>query len=98
MPFIARYRKEMTGQLDEVQIDQILKFKKEFEDLEKRKKAIRKSISEQGGLPVELEQKIHSVDNLYLLEDLYLPYKKKRRTKADAARDLGLEPLARIIL
>ena len=98
IPFISRYRKEMTGNLDEVQIEQIVKFKAEFEELEKRKKSILKAISEQEALTPELESKILATNDLVHLEDLYLPYKKKRKTKADAARELGLEPLAKMLM
>jgi protein Tex len=98
IPFISRYRKEMTGDLDEVQIGRIVKLKTEFEELEKRKKAILKSISEQDVLTPELEAKILSTEDLLKLEDLYLPFKKTRRTKADAARELGLEPLAKMLM
>ena len=98
IPFISRYRKEMTGNLDEVQIEQIVKLKAEFEELEKRKKSILKAISEQEALTPELESKILATNDLVHLEDLYLPYKKKRKTKADAARELGLEPLAKMLM
>ncbi|GAB2766493.1 Tex family protein [Salinimicrobium soli] len=98
IPFIARYRKEMTGKLLEVQIESIVKAKAEFEELEKRKKTILKAISEQEELTEELEQKITSAKDLVQLEDLYLPYKKKRKTRADAAREKGLEPLAKILM
>lgn len=98
IPFISRYRKEMTGNLDEVQVGEILRFKMEFEELEKRKKTILKAISEQEALTPELEEKINQATDLTRLEDLYLPYKKKRKTKADAARDLGLEPLAKMLM
>ena len=98
IPFISRYRKEMTGNLDEVEIGRIAKAKTEFEELEKRKKAIVKAISEQDALTTELENKISETKDLTVLEDLYLPYKKKRKTKADVARELGLEPLAKILM
>lgn len=98
IPFISRYRKEMTGNLDEVQIGEIVKYKTGFEELEKRKKAILKSISEQEALTPELEEKISSTYDLTQLEDIYLPFKKKRKTKADAARENGLEPLAKILM
>ena len=73
IPFIARYRKEQTGNLDEVQISEIVKFKNQFEELEKRKETILKAIEEQGALTDELKQKILTTDNLITLEDLYLP-------------------------
>ncbi|MCB0485969.1 MAG: RNA-binding transcriptional accessory protein [Flavobacteriaceae bacterium] len=98
IPFIARYRKEQTGNLDEVQISEIVKFKNQFEELEKRKETILKAIEEQGALTDELKQKILVTDNLITLEDLYLPYKKSRKTKAETARKNGLEPLAKIIM
>jgi uncharacterized protein len=98
IPFISRYRKEMTGNLDEVQIGEIVKYKSGFEELEKRKKAILKSISEQEALTPELEEKISSTYDITQLEDIYLPFKKKRKTKADAARENGLEPLAKILM
>src|SRR5690606_2965427 len=98
IPFISRYRKELTGNLDEVQIGEIVKFKEQFEALEKRKIAILKSLEEQEVLSAELRKKIEEATDLITLEDLYLPYKKKRKTKADTARENGLEPLAKIIM
>lgn len=98
IPFISRYRKEMTGNLDEVQIGDIVKYKTLFEELEKRKAAILKAIEEQGLLTSELQHKIDKTDSLTQLEDLYLPFKKKRKTKASVARENGLEPLAKIIM
>jgi len=98
IPFISRYRKEMTGNLDEVQIGEIVKFKEEFEALEKRKKAILKALEEQHILTTELTNKIQTSKDLNTLEDLYLPYKKKRKTKAENARLQGLEPLAKMIM
>ena len=98
IPFIARYRKERTGNLDEVQIESIVTLKEQFEALEKRKKAILKALKEQEVLTKELEDKVNRTDNLISLEDLYLPYKKKRKTKAETARLNGLEPLAKIIM
>ncbi|MDO6759849.1 Tex family protein [Tamlana sp. 2_MG-2023] len=98
IPFISRYRKEATGNLDEVQIGDIVKFKEQFEALEKRKKAILKALEEQDVLTQELEQKIAATNDLTALEDLYLPYKKSRKTKAEKARQNGLEPLAKIIM
>ncbi|SHJ06239.1 uncharacterized protein SAMN04488096_107194 [Mesonia phycicola] len=98
IPFIARYRKEMTGNLDEVQIEEILKAKLYFEELEKRKASILNSLEEQEVLTTDLKTKIEATDSLLVLEDLYLPYKKKRKTKADKAREQGLEPLAKIIM
>jgi uncharacterized protein len=98
IPFISRYRKEMTGNLDEVQIGEIVKFKELFEALEKRKKAILKALEELQVLTSELEQKILRTRDLISLEDLYLPFKKKRKTKAETARLQGLEPLAKMIM
>ncbi len=98
IPFISRYRKEMTGNLDEVQIGNIAKLKKELEILEKRKLAILKLLEEQQVLTEELKQKVAKCITLQELEDVYLPYKKKRKTKAETARKNGLEPLAKIIM
>lgn len=98
IPFISRYRKERTGNLDEVAIGAIVKYKEEFEALEKRKTAIIKALEEQGVLTEDLQQKVNATTTLIALEDLYLPYKKKRKTKAETARKNGLEPLAKIIM
>ncbi|WP_435254077.1 Tex family protein [Tenacibaculum sp. A30] len=98
IPFIARYRKEKTGNLDEVEIGQIVQFKEQFEALEKRKAAILKSLEEQEVLTDELKSKVEKAEDLTTLEDLYLPYKKKRKTKAETARKNGLEPLAKMIM
>ena len=98
IPFISRYRKERTGNLDEVQIGEIVKFKSQFEELEKRKTTILKALEEQKVLTNELKSKIDVANTLIVLEDIYLPYKKKRKTKAETARKNGLEPLAKIIM
>lgn len=98
IPFISRYRKERTGNLDEVQIGEIVKYKEQFETLEKRKDTILKALKEQDVLTDELKEKIVKAEDLVTLEDLYLPYKKSRKTKADKARQQGLEPLAKIIM
>ncbi len=98
IPFIARYRKEATGNLDEVEIEKISDLLKSFSELEKRKKSILNAINEQGALTSALKLKIEEANTLVVLEDLYLPYKKKRRTKADVAREAGLEPLAKILM
>lgn len=98
IPFIARYRKDFTGNLDELQIESILKLSKNFDEITKRKEAILKSIEEQNALSDELRDKINQSFSLTEIEDLYLPFKKKRKTKADNARSLGLEPLAKIIM
>lgn len=98
IPFISRYRKDQTGNLDEVQIEQIAKLNKQFIEITKRKESILKSIEEQNALTPELKQKIETSFDLQELEDFYLPYKKKKKTKADTARENGLEPLAKIIM
>tara|TARA_R110000796_G_scaffold37722_4_gene95287 strand:- start:179983 stop:182106 length:2124 start_codon:yes stop_codon:yes gene_type:complete len=98
IPFISRYRKERTGNLDEVQIGDIVKFKEQFEVLEKRKLAIIKAVEEQGLLTSELQKKFEQTVDLIALEDLYLPFKKKRKTKAETAIKNGLEPFAKIIM
>ena len=98
IPFISRYRKDATGNLDEVQIEGISKLNKQFEEIIKRKESILKSIEEQDSLTSDLKQKIEQSFDLQELEDFYLPFKKKRKTKADAAKEKGLEPLARIIM
>ncbi|AZB22714.1 RNA-binding transcriptional accessory protein [Kaistella haifensis] len=98
IPFISRYRKDATGNLDEVQIEQIAKLNAQFEELIKRKESILKSIEEQNALSPELRQRIEESFDLQELEDLYLPYKKRRKTKADTAKEKGLEPLAKIIM
>ena len=98
IPFISRYRKDTTGNLDEVQIEQIAKLQKEYEVIVKRKEAILKSIEEQKQLTPELEKKIQQSFDLQEIEDFYLPFKKKKKTKADVARENGLEPLAKIIM
>jgi len=98
IPFISRYRKDQTGNLDEVQIEAIAKLSKQFDEIEKRKESILKSIEEQGQLSPELKSKIEKSFDLQEIEDLYLPYKKKKKTKADVAREKGLEPLAKLIM
>lgn len=98
IPFIARYRKEMTGSLDEVAIQSIIDGMAQIDKLEDRREKILASIEEQGKLSDELKQKIQAASELSTLEDLYLPYKSKRKTRADKARDLGLEGLAKIIM
>ncbi len=98
IPFIARYRKDKTGNLDEVQIEQIQKSATQFDTIIKRKESILASIEEQGQLNDLLKDKIEQSYDLVELEDLYLPFKKKRKTKADTARESGLEPLAKIIM
>lgn len=98
IPFIARYRKERTGNLDEVQIGEIVNLKTRFEILEKRKSSIISILKDQEDLTPELEDKIRTSQTLVSLEDLYLPFKKKRKTKAETARKQGLEPLAKIVM
>ncbi|WP_024482045.1 Tex family protein [Cellulophaga baltica] len=98
VPFISRYRKEKTGDLDEVQIGEIVKYKELYEALEKRKLAIIKSVDEQEALTPELKKKFEDAADLTSLEDLYLPFKKKRNTKSEVAIKNGLEPLAKIIM
>lgn len=98
IPFISRYRKDQTGNLDEIVIENIAKYQKEYEVIVKRKEAILKAITEQKSLTPELEKKIELSFDLQELEDFYLPYKKKKKTKADTARENGLEPLAKIIM
>lgn len=98
IPFISRYRKDKTGNLDEVQIEQISKISKQFEEIIKRKESILKSIEEQNSLTPELRQRIEDSFDIQELEDLYLPFKKRKKTKADAAKEKGLEPLAKIIM
>lgn len=98
IPFIARYRKERTGGLDEVQIGMISDHYERLRELAKRKETILKTIDEQGKLTDELRQHIDATWNATELEDLYLPYKPRRRTRAQVARERGLEPLAQIIM
>jgi uncharacterized protein len=98
VPFISRYRKERTGSLDEVQIQQIKEQNEKFVELEKRKETILKTIDEQGQLSAELKARIVVCFDSVELEDIYLPYKPKRRTKATIAREKGLEPLAKIVM
>ena len=98
IPFIARYRKERTGNLNEVQIGQIADAYDKLKELEKRKETILKTIGEQGKLTDELEKRIKECWEPTVLEDLYLPYRPKRRTRAQVAREQGLEPLATILL
>ncbi|MFY7814974.1 MAG: Tex family protein [Chryseobacterium taeanense] len=98
IPFIARYRKDKTGNLDETQIEQISKISKQFEEIVKRKESILKSIEEQNALTPELRQRIEESFDIQEIEDLYLPFKKRKKTKADAAKEKGLEPLAKMIM
>ncbi|MEL0329260.1 MAG: Tex-like N-terminal domain-containing protein, partial [Deltaproteobacteria bacterium] len=98
IPFVARYRKEQTGNLDEVQIANLLDRYEYLKELEDRRETILHSIRDQEKLTEELEKKIHEVQTKQELEDLYLPYKPKRRTRAMIAREKGLEPLALLVL
>jgi len=98
IPFISRYRKEMTGGLDEVQIAAIDDQFEKLKEIAKRKETILKTIEEQEKLTPELKKRIDTCFNLTELEDLYLPYKPKRRTRAEIARENGLEPLAKMIM
>lgn len=98
IPFISRYRKDATGNLDETVIELIAKLQKEYDTLIKRKEAVLKSIEEQKALTPELKKKIEDSFDLQEIEDFYLPYKKKKKTKADVAREFGLEPLAKLII
>lgn len=98
IPFISRYRKERTGGLDEVQISAINELYEKLKDISKRKETILKTILEQDKLTPELQKRIENSWNATELEDIYLPYKPKRRTRAQIAREQGLEPLANIML
>ena len=98
VPFIARYRKEMTNTMNEETVADIKKRLEQLDELEKRKEFVLKSIAEQEKLTPELEKNINNAETLQDVEDLYLPYKPKRRTKAEIARQKGLEPLARMIM
>ncbi len=97
IPFISRYRKEATGNLDEVRIKEIRDLLNKLIEIDKRRDSIIKSIDEQGKLTGELRDKLGNAGSLTELEDLYLPYKPKRKTRASEAREKGLEPLARIV-
>ena len=98
IPFIARYRKEKTGHLDEVGIAAIARANEKLKEMAKRKETILNTISEQGKLTDELKDRINQCWDATELEDIYLPYKPKRRTRAQVARELGLEPLAQVIM
>ncbi len=98
IPFISRYRKEATGGLDEVQIEQIKQMHEKLTELSKRKETILSTIAEQGKLTKELEQRIQDSWDATELEDIYLPYKPKRKTRAEVARQRGLEPLANLLM
>lgn len=97
VPFISRYRKEMTGSLDEVAITAIRDLINKFSDLDKRREAIIVSLEKQEILTQELKRKVENAESMVELEDIYLPYKPKRKTKASMAKEKGLEPLAKLI-
>lgn len=97
IPFVSRYRKERTGALDEMQVAEVKHYHQRFEDLDKRKVAILKTIEDQGLLTQDLKDAIDQEVDARALEDLYLPFRPKRRTKASVAKDRGLEPLAKSI-
>ena len=98
IPFIARYRKDATGALDEVQIQQIQDENKLMNEFAERKAFIEKTITEQGKMTEDLQAKIDAATTISQLEDIYLPYKQKRKTKAVVARENGLQPLADLLL
>src|SRR5512147_1142330 len=97
VPFISRYRKEATGSLDEVQITNIRDRLDQLAELDKRREAILKSLEERQLLSDELKEKILNAETLSVLEDIYLPFRPKRRTRATVAKERGLEPLAHIL-
>src|SRR5665647_378948 len=97
IPFISRYRKEATGELDEVQVESIRDKMAKLQEIDNRKSAILNEIEKQGKLTDELKTRLENANTLTELEDLYLPYKPKRRTRADIARGKGLEDLAKFI-
>ncbi|MFN2167857.1 MAG: Tex-like N-terminal domain-containing protein, partial [Anaerolineae bacterium] len=97
IPFIARYRKEATGSLDEVAVSQVRDRLEQLAELQKRREAILKSLEENGHLTDALHTAVEDAESLSQLEDLYLPYRPKRRTRATMAREKGLEPLAQLI-
>ncbi len=98
VPFISRYRKEVTGELDEVQVTAIRDRIQQLRDLDKRREAILKSLTEMGKLTPELEKQVNEAETMVALEDIYLPYRPKRKTRATAAREKGLQPLADLLL
>ena len=98
VPFISRYRKELTGTLDEVQVTAIRDRIQQLRDLDKRREAILKSLTEMGKLTPELEKQINAAETMVALEDIYLPYRPKRKTRATAAREKGLQPLADLLM
>lgn len=98
VPFISRYRKELTGSLDEVQVAAIRDRVQQLRELDKRREAILKSMTEMGKLTPELEKQINEAETMVALEDIYLPYRPKRKTRATTAREKGLQPLADLLL
>lgn len=98
VPFISRYRKEVTGTLDEVQVTEIRDRVQQLRDLDKRREAILKSLTDMGKLTPELEKQINEAETMVTLEDIYLPYRPKRKTRATTAREKGLQPLADLLL
>ncbi|PTQ92672.1 uncharacterized protein C8P68_11149 [Mucilaginibacter yixingensis] len=98
VPFISRYRKELTGSLDEVQVAAIRDRVQQLRDLDKRREAILKSLNDMGKLTPELEKAVNEAETMVALEDVYLPYRPKRKTRATTAREKGLQPLADLIL
>ncbi len=98
VPFISRYRKEVTGELDEVQVTTIRDRMQQLRDLDKRREAVLKSLTDMGKLTPELEKAVNEAETMVLLEDIYLPYRPKRKTRATTAREKGLQPLADLLL
>lgn len=98
VPFISRYRKELTGTLDEVQVAAIRDRVQQLRDLDKRREAVLKSLTEMGKLTPELEKQINEAETMVALEDIYLPYRPKRKTRATTAREKGLQPLADLLM
>jgi uncharacterized protein len=97
VPFISRYRKELTGSLDEVQVAGIRDRIQQLRELDKRRGAILNSLTEMGKLTPELEKQINEAETMILLEDIYLPYRPKRKTRATTAREKGLQPFADLL-
>lgn len=98
VPFISRYRKELTGSLDEVRVEAIRDRVQQLRELDKRREAILKSLTDLGKLTTELEKQLNEAETMVTLEDIYLPYRPKRKTRATAAREKGLQPLADLLL
>ena len=98
VPFISRYRKEVTGELDEVQVATVRDRVQQLRDLDKRREAILKSLTDMGKLTPELEKQVNEAETMVSLEDIYLPYRPKRKTRATTAREKGLQPLADLLM